>query len=264
MLAVVDSAESTLEANIAVLLDLGIPSEPFPQERRFSSARQSKTTVSVIPEMGLMTHRSGLNIKHVESASYSASLGLRNGLQSAPNWLSSNGIAVTIETRMRYSENFMRKRQSGFSLIELLIVVAIILVITAIAVPNFLRSRLSANEASATQSMRTINTAAITYSSIYQNLGFPSNLAALGGATPCTATFANSCLLDAVLSSGTKAGYTFVYAGDGLTPALTYTLTATPVSLGMTGQRMFCSDQTSVIRYAPSGAGCTSASSPIQ
>jgi type IV pilus assembly protein PilA len=159
----------------------------------------------------------------------------------------------------------MRKKQSrGFSLIELLIVVAIILIITAIAVPSFLRSRMAANESSAAQSVRTINTAVITYSSIYQNLGFPPTLLSLGGAGPCTASPASACLLDTVLSAGTKAGYSFVYTGDGLTPSLSYGLTATPISQGVSGQRQFCSDQTSVIRFTPNGAGCNGGSPTIQ
>jgi type IV pilus assembly protein PilA len=158
----------------------------------------------------------------------------------------------------------MRRKQDGFSLIELLIVVAIILIIAAIAVPNFLRSRMVANESSAVQSVRTINTAAITYSSTYQNVGFPTSLLALGGATPCTATSINACLLDAVLSAGTKAGYQFTYVPDGLTPSVNYAIAATPISVGMSGQRQFCSDQVGVIRFAPSGAGCTNASPAIQ
>lgn len=158
----------------------------------------------------------------------------------------------------------MRGKQAGFSLIELLIVVAIILIVAAIAIPNFLRSRLAANEASATQSLRTINTAVITYSSTWPQDGFPPSLISLGGASPCAASSTNACLLDTVLSSGTKAGYTFVYTGDGLIPSVTYTVTATPITVGLSGQRMFCSDATSVIRYTPSGAGCSSGSSPIQ
>jgi type IV pilus assembly protein PilA len=165
---------------------------------------------------------------------------------------------------MVFWETFMKRKQDGFSLIELLIVVAIILVIAAIAIPNYLRSRLIANESSAAESVRTINTAVITYSSTYPSAGFPPSLVSLGGVNPCTATSTNACLLDVVLSAGTKSGYTFVYTGDGLTPSVTYAVTATPVSYGISGTREFCSDQTSVIRYTTTGSGCTNASSPIQ
>jgi type IV pilus assembly protein PilA len=158
----------------------------------------------------------------------------------------------------------MRRKQDGFSLIELLLVVAVILIMAAIAVPNYLRARMVANESSATQSVRTINTSVITYASTYQNVGFPPTLLVLGGATPCVAGSATACLLDTVLSAGTKAGYTFIYTGDGITPSVTYAITATPVTPGLSGQRQFCSDQVSVIRYEPSGTGCTSASAPLQ
>ncbi|MGA2097615.1 MAG: prepilin-type N-terminal cleavage/methylation domain-containing protein [Candidatus Acidiferrum sp.] len=159
----------------------------------------------------------------------------------------------------------MRTRQKGFSLIELLIVVAIILIISAIAIPNLLRSRISANEASAVGSIRTINASAVMYSATFPSAGYPPSLAAMGGpASVCAATSTQACLLDEVLASGTKSGYTFVWTGDGNAPSVGYTINGTPISVGGTGQRMFCSDQSGVIRYDVSGAGCTTASLALQ
>jgi type IV pilus assembly protein PilA len=159
---------------------------------------------------------------------------------------------------------FNRCKQNGFSLIELLIVVAIILVISAIAIPSYMRSRLQANEASAMASVRLINISAVNYSSTYTTVGYPASLADMGGVNPCVASSTTACLLDEAVAGGTKSGYTFVWTGDGATPSVAYTLTATPVVVGSTGQRQFCSDQTDVIRFDQSGSGCTSASSPIQ
>ncbi len=140
----------------------------------------------------------------------------------------------------------MRNKQKGFSLIELLIVVAIILIIAAIAIPNLLRSKIAANQASAVASLRTLNTSAVLYDTNYQQ--YPSALSDMatpagGGAVTSTA----ADLIDSVLATGTKSGYTFKWTGGGA-GVPTYTINADPVTLNTTGTVHYFTDQTLVIR----------------
>jgi len=159
------------------------------------------------------------------------------------------------------------RKQKGFSLIELLIVVAIILIIAAIAIPNLLRSRIAANEASAVGSIRTINTAEVTYSSTYPNVGFSCSMGDFqppaAGANP-TSTAAG--LIDGVLAAGQKSGYNFALVGCTGTPIVTYQSTGVPVSIGQTGQRGFCSDQSGVIKFSADGtaASCLAGTTTLQ
>jgi type IV pilus assembly protein PilA len=151
-----------------------------------------------------------------------------------------------------------QRRQKGFSLIELLIVVAIILIIAAIAIPNLLRARMAANESSAVASIRTINTAEITYQSSYPTIGYAPSLSALGGMSPCVPNSATACIIGSDLAGGTKSGYSFTATGSGGPPAVAYFATAVPVSLNQTGVRSFCSFEDAVIRVQPTGAAIPS------
>jgi type IV pilus assembly protein PilA len=145
------------------------------------------------------------------------------------------------------------KKQKGFSLIELLIVVAIILIIAAIAIPNLLKSKMAANESSAVGSVRTINTGEVTYAAGCPNLGYSASLPELNSGALCAS---GTGIIDNVLATGSKSGYTFTYTSvpDATTLRNTYTITAVPGVIGTTGQRGFGSDQSGVVRYTLDGS----------
>lgn len=147
-------------------------------------------------------------------------------------------------------------RPRGFSLVEMLIVVAVILVIAAIAVPNLLRARERANESAAVASMRTINAAESMYSNAYPQVGYAGSLADLGSrGSDCESTSpSNACIImDNTLSSGLKGGYTFDLVNDSQVPSQEYTLTASPQSGATSGRCSFFSDQTGAISAGTSG-----------
>jgi len=174
----------------------------------------------------------------------------------------------------------MRDREQGFTLIEMLIVVAIILIIAAIAIPNLLRSKMAANEASAVGSLRTLVTASVSYSAIYGN-GFPPSLGTMSGpAGAVNATCNNALLVDPLLgangagNTSQKSGYNFTYVPGApistpppscTTPGVnSYTIGAVPVIIGASGQRGFFADPSGVLRFTTDGSMPTIASPPLQ
>jgi type IV pilus assembly protein PilA len=151
----------------------------------------------------------------------------------------------------------------GFSLIELLIVVAIILIIAAIAIPNLLQAKIAANESSAAGSLRTLTTAEVTYFNAYPTLGYPSTIGPLGGAGPCTPLPATACIIDNSLATATpggagKSGYYLLATGSitgGATYNDVYVLGAAPIKVNSTGNRDFCSANDGVLRSQMANIG---------
>jgi prepilin-type N-terminal cleavage/methylation domain-containing protein len=161
------------------------------------------------------------------------------------------------------------RKQKGFSLIELLIVVAIILIIAAIAIPNLLRARIAANESSAAASVRTISTAELTYATSYPTVGYAATLAALGPADAgCTAGPAqgNACIIDFVLGQSgvtAKSGYFGAAVGAGGPPAQTYAIELAPATLNTTGVKEFCAVEDNVVRYVTPSPDAGAAPAPV-
>jgi len=160
------------------------------------------------------------------------------------------------------------RKQKGFSLIELLIVVAIILIIAAIAIPNLLRARIAANESAAVGALRTLNTAQISYNSAYPTVGFASTMGNLAGTTCASSapTSTGACLIDSALGSGTKSGYVFTLSGVSGSPASAYQFVATPIGPNQTGVRYFCSFADAVVRFNPTTTigTCDGTVTPLQ
>ena len=156
------------------------------------------------------------------------------------------------------------KHQSGFTLLELMIVVTLIMIIAAIAIPYLTTSKISANEVSAVASIQAINTAEITYAATYG--GYADSLANLGGPDPCTKSAETACLLDQSLAGGTKSGYGFIAIGGDPSGGrnTSYVVGAAPEVFDRTGHRVFCSTDKNVIRVDLNASGSTIPPSPEQ
>jgi type IV pilus assembly protein PilA len=149
------------------------------------------------------------------------------------------------------------RHETGFSLMELMIVMALIVIVLAMAIPSIKEAKINADETSAVQSIRAINQAEVQYEAAYG--GFADSLANLGGAEPCRKSVETACLLDDSLAGGTKSGYSFTAVGENKADGsnTSYVVGAAPEAFDRTGRRRFCSTEKNVIRADPNGEGNT-------
>jgi type IV pilus assembly protein PilA len=169
-----------------------------------------------------------------------------------------------MEASKKIGKSARNNKSAGFTLIELLIVIAVIMVIAGIAIPNFIRSKMRANESGAVANLRTITTANVVYTTTY-GAGFGPSLPALGG-DPVSPSVTSAGLIDSVLSAGVKSGYIYTYTAgsqDANNNYQSFTVTADPITPGTTGDRHFFTDQTNVIRVNLTTTASVS-DSPIQ
>ena len=148
-------------------------------------------------------------------------------------------------------------RQHGFTLMELMIVVVLILIIAAIAIPSMREAQIRANEASAVASIHAINVAEASYESAYG--GYAPQLSNLGGVDPCHKSAETACLLDQSLAGGSKSGYRLTAVGGDASGGenTSYVAGAAPEVFDRTGKRLFCSTDKNVIRADQNSAGST-------
>ena len=148
--------------------------------------------------------------------------------------------------------------ESGFTLLELMIVVALIVIIAAITIPSVTDAKIHTDEAAALAAIHAITVAEVAYQSTYG--GYAQSLANLGGPDPCTRSAETACLLDQSVTGGLKSGYRFVAAGGDPSGGLdtSYVVGAAPEVYGRTGRRLFCSTDKNVIRVDLNAGGSTS------